>query len=274
MSNCPQVHQALLTTAFNGTDQTLTIIQGIAILSLLADEEFGVENLGHALAQTSERDFWVGFSAALHESADALLTLSSIAADNTLPKPERLRNNRSYASFIARPNKLRWAGVKQLLIDYKVILDSSPSGDPRLPELKFSECANNSFYIKVDLTSDADKSPRFLIIRLGSENDDFKSGCSLASLSTSNIILDTKPRVDASSLGQPKLMSVGDSQKRYGDLYIRSISVVVDRGTPQTNANYKVRLYRAMVNDVALSDRPRTINAHHKAMMKRSAEQR
>src|SRR5262249_40719159 len=87
MSNCPQVHQALLTTAFNGTDQTLTIIQGIAILSLLADEEFGVENLGHALAQTSERDFWVGFSAALHESADALLTLSSIAADNTLPKP-------------------------------------------------------------------------------------------------------------------------------------------------------------------------------------------
>ena len=44
-------------------------------------------------------------------------------------------------------------------------------------------------------------------------------------------------------------MTIAQTQQAYGNLFVRSVSVVVDQGVkPEARANYKVELYDASVN--------------------------
>ena len=49
-------------------------------------------------------------------------------------------------------------------------------------------------------------------------------------------------------------MSVKESMAKYGMLSVRSISIVVDRGSPITKSNYAVVLAEATVNGVKVTD--------------------
>jgi len=173
--------------------------------------------------------------------------------DETLPTDERQRNDRSYASFIAVPGQLRWGSVGTLRLDYKfVVSESSPSGDPRLGNLKFQDCQNAAFYVLVALVDEKGDDVRKLKIRLG-ESDDFARLCAGDVLSGKNLITENDDRrVDVSGL-PGKLFSVRATQDMFRDLYVRSISVVVDRGTPDSptnEAHYKVELYEGNVEGV------------------------
>lgn len=260
---CPQVHYTLLTSKFNVENQTLTLISSLSLLSLLSVENFGVENLAYAQAGVArpdpyykDRNPWVAFSTAGKDPdfGPGLITLSSIETDKALPKKDQFRNDRSYVSYVARPTTLRWREVNHLSLQYAVVTGNSASGDPRLGNLNFSNCANNSFYIKVALRDAEDQDAGYLVIRLGTEQTQFSADCASVNWSETDFIHEKAPnrRVDAAKIksgGDQKPMSVAESQstKRYGDLYVRSISFVVDKGTPPTKANYKVRVLGATV---------------------------
>ncbi|MEO8626662.1 MAG: hypothetical protein ABI612_00975 [Betaproteobacteria bacterium] len=158
-----------------------------------------------------------------------------------------------------KAKQLLWKDVSTLQLDYDVITSAEPepddplsNDDPRLKGLSFSDCANDAFYVLVALTDAEDKHARRLKIRLGTVHQ-FKDNCATAKLSQNNLITDPEQRVEASNMSD--LMTVQDSQKVLKDYYVRSISIVLDRGVPTTGtnySNYKVKLREATV--IALSD--------------------
>jgi len=211
-----------------------------------AEENFGAVALAELAASETKEDVWVAFSRAKKDAN--LVTLTSISnGDGKLTKSDQLRNDRSYLSYAATPKSLRWDQVRELVLDYEVVTVPSFSGDPHLGDLKFVDCQNNSFYIKVELTDGGKHDAGYLIIQLGSKSTGFTGGCSKADL-PKNIIADTQPRVDAKKLGATKPITIAESQKAFGALYVKSISIVVDKGAPQTGANYKVRVHAANIN--------------------------
>lgn len=284
------VHKAMLyEMIYKDKDQTHAVANsGIVAMSRLTEEEFGVEGVFYSLANELGGNFWVAFTAGneLYRAAPRIeeaqkisdlevpiafeleqgnwlpvskgVTLTSIVTDEALTITERARNNRSYASFIAQPMKLQWKNVNLLRLVYQVSVDDSDSGDPRLGKLTFSDCVNASFRLRVALTSVDGGDAGNLVINLGSAQQ-FTSGCATAAatLSGSNLVQNKDPRGDPSFLlekfARPCCMTVKDSQAQaaYGNLVVRSVSVVVDQGwSNKPVANYKVNLLEAMVNGI------------------------
>ena len=278
---CQPYHVATLTALFTAEKETLALgSSGVTAMSSFTEVEFGREDLAYTVSDEYESPFWVSYTAANEPYRAATrasvagdkvsltvslaqarrvrakegVTLSSIATtkdgkngDNYLPLGERIRNDRSYASFIAQPKTVRWGDVAKLQLNYQVVTDTSDQDDPRLGKLKLSDCADSSFYVRVALSNEDGSDAGVLIINLGSANQ-FTSGCAAAKLS--DLMDNTDARVDASRLAvKPAcLITVKESKEVYGKLFVRSISVVVDQGIhPKHTANYQVRLYDAIV---------------------------
>jgi hypothetical protein len=245
---CAQLHTGWLAAAFSKPQQTLTIENSRTLLSLKSEEEFGLVNLAKAATSDAEHDAWFAYSRAKNDSP--LVTLTSIgSADKILSRSDQLRNDRSYIAYVTRPKALKWGELEHLILEYEVVTVPSFSGDPRLGKLPFSDCQNNSFYIKVDLVNAEGADAGYLIIRLGGKPPEFTAGCASASVSK-DVLKDPQPRVDAKKLGQEKLITVKQSRTDYGSRYVRSISIVVDRGTAPSDNNYKVRVLSAQVGDI------------------------
>jgi hypothetical protein len=250
---------------FTVADQTFqTMNSAILAMSTRTEVNFGVVNLfSHLAREFGQGDFWVYFSAAPQRDSAASygdsaashgdsvpsypylppkegVTLTSMAIDASRPPIGQVRRTRSYASFIADPSSLRWRDVKllRLVYDFDVVT---------IGDLVFSDCARGSFYLLVDLVNKAGDEKKELPIYLGS-SDGFKSGCERAArqLNGRNLVKNQDPRVAGG-------MTIRGSQHRYGYLYVRSISVVVDRGEGDSHANHRVRLYTAKVNGTWLA---------------------
>jgi hypothetical protein len=272
------VYTGTLLVKFMQAEQTFTLYDSaVAARSNRTEEEFGHEDVSYAVAKEFKKPFWVSFTAAdeiyraipnMTKSADTALlafklqrstkvpakhgiTLTSIGSgDDILPRSERVRNDRSYASFIVKPKSLRRRDVDRLRLDYKFVTSkSSPSGDARLPPLPFSDCANGSFYVRVALTGKDGQDAGMLNIRLGS-SEQFTSGCAANNLSGSDLMDNAEPRVSFSPVGSKPAccMTIKQSKSDQGDLFVRSISVVLDQGSPKALANYRVDLFEAAVN--------------------------
>jgi hypothetical protein len=237
-----------LAAVFSKPQQTLTIENSRTLLSLDSEEEFVLVKLARAATSDAEPDVWLAYSRAQNDSP--LVTLTSIgSADKILSRSDQLRNDRSYIAYVTKPKAIKWGDLDHLILEYEVVTGPSFSGDPRLGKLPFSDCENNSFYIKVDFVDAKDADAGYLIIRLGGKPPEFTTGCASASVNE-NVLKDPQPRVDAKKLGQEKLITVKQSQLDYGSLYVRSISIVVDKGSPPSDNNYKVRVISAQVGDI------------------------
>lgn len=294
-TTCSPVHKVTLTAKFTVTDQTIALINsGIGAMSGLGEEEGGLEDLFHSLADELGANFWVAFTAGTElyravpkppwtnetrnisnnsvvpivfelQQADFVpanggVTLTSIVTDGNLTADEQARNDRSYAAFIAQPLQLRWKDVTLLMLTYEFIVGDSFSGDPRSGTLSFSDCAGAAFRLQVALTTKDGVDVGSLIVNLGSQNQ-FTGGCAAAAttLSASNLVDNRDPRVDPSlllgQLASACCMTVKQSQGRYGNLFVRSISVVVDQAIFLTTpANYKVNLLEGVVNGIRATD--------------------
>lgn len=228
---------------FTAPDQTFAPINSVVMaLSRRTEQDFGVENLFYSLADQLGGNYWVYFSAASNSYLPPKegVTLTSIVSDKSLSPLDQARNDRSYASFIAEPLTLQWQDVRSLALAYDFVVGT-------FHNLTFSDCANGSFYLRVALVSKDDTDPVEVKIYLGS-TDNFRSGCDKAELSGVNLI---KERPDDIRVAGG--MTINQSQVKYGKLYVRSISVVVDQGGPEPIANYMVRLYNVRVNGIRLA---------------------
>jgi hypothetical protein len=239
-------------SSFDTKDQTLTLAQGAALAAMTAPEEFGVEDLGGLIARASKKDVWIGFSTARGDpdSQGTLATLVSIRqGDGGSPARAKLKNDRSYVSYVPVPKSLTWDAVQKLAFDYDFVTGLGAPGHPWLKPLKFVDCNENSFYVKVSLIDPDGRDANDLIIRLGSPATDFSSGCTSSNWSRVNLISEDSKRVDARQLGTSELITVDRSKFLYGRRYVRAISIVVDKGRSTAAANYKARLLNAIVND-------------------------
>ena len=306
VGQCAPQHQALVSTKFDKKGQTLLLLNsGVAAMSRLEVEQFGVEALWHSVADEFEKPFWVAYTTvdelyraffdssdqsggtltlafSLQKTTPALManvkkrqpdnppsiTLNSIASpkkkgegDDSLPIRERARNDRSYASFISKLGDMRWRDVTTLDMEYDFALGKQFSGDPRLGEMNFADCAGNSVYVRVALVKEDGKSTGNLLIRLGSSEDFTKKcwtkdmdGVVRGALSGADLLKEGSRRVDVSQIsGKKELLSVVETQQRYGAWFVRSISLVVDHGW-RKRANYQIRVHDGHVNDFALID--------------------
>ena len=296
---CTPQHHAVVSTTFTKKGQSLMLLNsGVAAMARTEVEKFGVEALSHALAGEFKKPFWVAFTAAneyyqaqpnlpqdVNSSDDTMklsfallrtnptkfqgqILLNSIGTpkkdkdgvgDKTLPVRERARNDRSYASFIVQPRKLRWKEITSLQMFYDVTIGQNQSGDPRLDSLesgpmKFSDCGESSVYVRVALTHDDGKEAGNLLVRLGSSKD-FKKKCvdsdNNTLMSGVDLVGEGNPRVDASQISGKKqdcCMSVGQTQQPFGSLFVLSISLVVDPGKSDKAVNYQINLHGADIN--------------------------
>lgn len=114
----------------------------------------------------------------------------------------------------------------------------------------FSDCSRGSFYLLVALEDKGGKDAKKLKIHLGSSERNYTSGCDEAAdkLNEINLMKSDEPRIEEG-------ISIKDSQKKYGDLDVRSISLVVDQGGPEPVANYKVRVHDIRMNGIRLAQR-------------------
>jgi hypothetical protein len=282
-------HTAILHEAtFTVAEQTLVLKNsGVVAMSNVKDEEFGVEDVFYSLADELGGNSWVHFSQGsegyravpeisggkvtdpqiriafgLEQSelvpANKGVTLTSIVTDPMLRPLEQARNDRSYVSYIAPLMKLTWDEVTKLILEYDYVAAPAFSDDTRIGKLKFSDCAHGSFRVRVALVSRDGLDAGTLNIYLGS-TEQFKAGCAAVNLSKKNLMSETDdsaPRVDATTLhGKftgPCCMTVKESKAAYGELYVRSISVVVDQGGVKPIADYKVELSDASVNGIGI----------------------
>lgn len=296
-TSCSPVHKATLSATFTAADQTLALINsGIGAMSGLGEEAGGLEDLFHSLADELGANFWVAFTAGtelyravpqppwINETrhfpnysvvpivfelqqaqfvrATAGVTLTSIVNDaDKLTASEQARNQRSYAAFIAQPLRLQWKDVTWLTLTYQFITGNSFSGDPRIGNLLFSDCAGSAFRLEVALATKEGADVGSLIVNLGSQNK-FSSGCAAAAngLSGTNLVGNPDSRVDPSfllgTLAGKCCMTLTQSQRKYGNLFVRSASVVVDQGKlPAVPArSYKVNLLEGVVNAASSSN--------------------
>ena len=191
------------------------------------------------------------------------VTLTSIATDAALPELERARNDSAYVAFIPEPRSLRWKDVAVLQLKYALTTSPplSDSGDPRLGDLAFVDCPAATvgvFRIEVALRDKDDVTDvGRLVINLGNGGN-LTANC--GTLSNVNLVDEGGARVDPSflsgSLASTNSMTVKQSQGKYGNLVVRSLTVVLDRGAGASNAadNYKVVLEQARVNESLATD--------------------
>jgi hypothetical protein len=252
----PYLRMDLTGVNFTLKEQTFASMSSAVIaMSRVTVDKLGVENLFYSLADERGGDYWVYFSPVSNSffPDEDGVTLTSIWLDKAT-KLDQARNSRSYASFIAKPLQHRWGDVKKLRFVYEVIAGSSDSGYPEPAKLVFSDCIDGSFYVLVNLVKRGDKDEEQdaekLKIYLGSVEKNFLSVCGQATkhLSGFNLVKNDELRVDGK-------MTVKESQKQYGDRYVRSISMVVEQ-VAAGPANFKVRLYDARVGDDKLAISP------------------
>ena len=263
-TTCDPVHKGTIGAKFTQTNQILTFYDAATYLSMYAVQDFGMESVAYAAAEHSEHDFWVSYTTANEPRSEPPkwipathgVVLTAIATDADVPvtEEERLRNDRAYASFIARPSHLFWKDVDELTLSYEFVVGEASAEDPRfLRQLDFQDCRNAAFYVRVVLVDGEGNDIKKLKIRLGA-SDDYKSGCA-GNHETNIVSKSEEKRVDASEPGGPeRMLTVEQSMIEYGLLYVRSISVVIDRGSPATGDNYRVNLYEATVNGVRATD--------------------
>ena len=238
---------------FTLKDQTFASMSSAVIaMSRVTVDQFGVESLFYSLADERGGDYWVYFSPVSNSFFPDKegVTLTSVRLEKAT-KLDQTKASRSYASFIAKPLQHRWGDVRKLQFDYEVVVGPSDSGYPEPDKLEFSDCINGSLYVLVNLVMKTGKggeqNAEKLKIYLGSADKNFKGGCEQAAknLSHFNLIKNDEPRVDG-------VMTVKQSQDKYGDRYIRSVSMVVEQ-VAATPAHFKVRLYSAKVGNDKLA---------------------
>jgi hypothetical protein len=300
---CSPRHLAVVSTIFNKRGQSLLLQNsGVAAISRIEVERFGVEALSYSVADEFDEPFWVAFTAvdAFHRAeffppadptADMLrfafrierttpmqfqggdLFLNSIATlkqedpngmgDAGLPVRERARNDRSYASFIAQPQTLRWKDVGSLRMQYEVTVGDNVSHDDRLDPMTFSDCSGSSLYVRVTLTDDQRKNAGDLLIRLGDSDDASKKCVTVHDDNSITTMLngvdlvkeDHKRRVDVSQITKKKndcCKTLKETQEKYGRLFVRSISLVVDQGSNK-KAHRQVVLHGGEINGIDLT---------------------
>src|SRR5262249_23665151 len=153
------VHKTTLSAYFDDQSQILSLNDSaIAAMSRRKEEDLGREDLAYTLAEAYGAPRWVSFNATSEpyraipqglvsfgktntfgfklehagfvsakylEGGVPLVSIASTAGgnigDSTLPPSERSRNDRSYASFVARPQQLLWKKVELLQLDYQFI---------------------------------------------------------------------------------------------------------------------------------------------------------
>jgi hypothetical protein len=298
-SGCEPWHVVTISAEFREAGETLLLYEPpVVAVSSYTSEEFGLEFLLASLANRLTNP-WGAFTAAdelyratpyIDSSAGTItigfglqkgmlvaanrgVALTSVGTDQNpergdgyLPATEQARNNASYVTYIPRPRSLPWKDVRELTLRYDYGMGESDTADLRLPKrLKFSDCLNGSFRLRVALTDDKDVEAGILNVYLGSSGD-FRTGCAAAAktLAGQNLVKRNERRVDASQLDarQKCCISFSEAQRLFGHLFVRSISVVVDRGIPaiEQPVHFKVDLRDAIVNGARSRQRLATVD--------------
>jgi hypothetical protein len=196
------------------------------------------------------------------EAAVDLVSIVDPEAEGVLAGGAVSRNDASRAAFLPQPGVLPPAGLKlknvnTIKFSYEVVTGPSSSGDATLGDLIFSDCANGSIRVELELVKSDGTPAGTAKVYLGDDPyTQFKTGCSevYPPLSGTNLVNNPQKRVDASGLvyglAEPYLITF--AKLKYGargNLLVRRIVLVVDQGHPSTSpANYKVRLLDANVN--------------------------
>jgi hypothetical protein len=234
---------------FTAAKQTFaSITSGVMAMSRIPAPEFGVESLFYSLVDQFGADYWVYYSPLSNNfflNKDATLTSLWINNGKALQKA---KYSRSYASFIADPLHHNWGKLTRLELGYEVIVGNPDPGE-KLGNVTFSDCADGSFYLLVRLVDAYGKEIVDLRIEMGG-TENVKTGCAQAAtyLSNSNLIDNEDYRASGG-------MTIKQSQEKYKDLYLRSISVVVEGGQTES-ANHRVKLYSARVGNIKLAELP------------------
>jgi hypothetical protein len=169
------------------------------------------------------------------------------------------RNDASRAAFLPAEGGLKLKNVNTLKLNYEVVVGLSPSGDSTLGDLTFSDCANGSIRVELELVKSDGTPAGTAKVYLGDDPyTNFKSGCSevYPPLSGANLVNNPDKRVDASGLTSyfDAPCCITFAKLKYGargNLLVRRIVLVVDQGQPSTSpANYKVRLLDGTVNGI------------------------
>jgi hypothetical protein len=192
--------------------------------------------------------------------AEAAVDLVSIVdpAEGVLAGSAGTRNDASRAAFLPASG-LKLKNVDTLKLNFEVVVGLSPSGDSTLGDLTFSDCANGSIRVELELVKSDGTPAGTAKVYLGDDPyTNFKSGCSevYPPLSGANLVNNPSKRVDASGLvyGLAEPCCITFKKLQYGargNLLVRRIVLVVDQGQPSTSpANYKVRLLDGNVNGI------------------------
>jgi hypothetical protein len=172
--------------------------------------------------------------------------------ENILPPGDQERNDACSMSWVpSRFSRPKFGNFSQLALDYTAfVLGPADSGDSRLGILGFSDCTA-CFRVEIGLVDDTGLSRGTLKVYLGADTNTNHRTNHAGSVPPLALVSDPGYRVDASGMlskPEPCCITFADAQSngRYGKLFVRSVTVVIDQDIEA--ANHLVTNLEAIVN--------------------------
>jgi hypothetical protein len=187
--------------------------------------------------------------------------------EDILPPGDQERNDACSMSWVpsrfARPE---FGNLSELVLDYTAfVLEPADSGDPRLGNLgiiDFTDCTA-CFRVEIGLVDAGGLNQGTLKVYLGADTNTNHRTNHAGSVAPLALLSDTGYRVDASAMlskPEPCCMTFAEAQSngRYGKLFVRSVTVVIDQ-EEIAPANHLVTNLEAIVNGSSSNDSMLTV---------------
>ena len=202
------------------------------------------------------------------------VSIDDSAEATLLPPADRMSNDVCSMSWVpSTTTRPQFKALSELTLKFSdfVVALNVESGDSRLGLLDFTDCTA-CFRVEIDLV-DADgvsqvaPGGKALTVYLGSSGPSFQDNhgdtqSPFALVSTGALVADGNLRVDGSGMASPTAccISFADARKNnpYGKLFVRSITVVIDKGLGQAG-NHQVQDLEAIVNGNSSNSAMQTI---------------
>ncbi len=194
------------------------------------------------------------------------ITLLSIVdpAEAALTGAALTLNDAGRVAFIPQPI-LELRDLNVVSLTYDVIVGTGPSGDPRVPDIVFSDCSDGSLRLEFQVQDRRTGEIGFLTVFLGNNaGDGFQSGCDGFESIGLDIVNNPDARVDPSrlpgNLAEPCCITFRDAQQGVtGQLRIRKMSLIVDQGSVPGLNNQKVTFLNGNVNGIQAASALETV---------------